>query len=134
MKSNSLHLKPMSEPERFRPRRHKYNARRTTLKGVSFDSKAEAARYADLLLLVRAKQIRDLEVQKRFLVFPAFRHAGKHIRGIFYVADFFYQDARGNWIAEDVKGVETPVFKIKRKLFMHEFPQIELRVLKGGRG
>jgi hypothetical protein len=33
-----------------------------------------------------------------------------------YVADFAYVDAAGDDVVEDVKGVRTPVFKLKAKL------------------
>lgn len=33
-------------------------------------------------------------------------------------------------IVEDVKGMETKEFKIKRKLFEYKYPSLELRIIK----
>ena len=108
--------------------RQKYNARRTLYDGIWFASKREAARYAELNLLERAGEISDLKLQPSFELQPAFVHNGKRERAIRYVADFEYIE-KGVRIVEDVKGVGTPVFKLKRKmmLFVHG---IEIRVTK----
>jgi len=36
-----------------------------------------------------------------------------------YVADFVYKDYHGMIVVEDVKGVVTQVFRIKKHLMMH---------------
>ena len=36
-----------------------------------------------------------------------------------YVADFVYTDKNGNVVVEDVKGIKTEVYKIKRKLMLY---------------
>lgn len=39
-----------------------------------------------------------------------------------YIADFKYFDAeKGVYVVEDVKGAETEVFRIKRKLFLRKY-------------
>ena len=89
--------------------RSKYNARRTTVDGITFDSGAESRRYSELVLLERAKDIRGLERQPRFRL----EVGGVHV--CTYVADFSYW--RGDErIVEDVKGVRTATFIIKKKL------------------
>ena len=111
-------------------RQHKYNAKKTTIDGITFDSKAEARRYGELKLLEKAGQIHHLKLQPSFVLLPTFTDStGKTQRGIKYVADFSYSE---NYVqvVEDVKGVETPVFKIKAKLFRHQYPGLELRVVK----
>ena len=99
-------------------KRHKYNARKVTIDGHRFDSKREAERYGELKLLERAGEIRDLELQPRFTLQDSFIRKGKRYREIDYIADFVYQDAEGNRIVEDVKGMKTEVYKIKRKMFI----------------
>lgn len=114
----------------------KYGAVKTEVGGKVFASKAEAKRYAELLLLVRAKRIRDLECQPRFCVLQGFTDLnGTKYRPVVYVGDFRYTDDRGVTVVEDVKGFETAVFKLKEKMFRHVFPDIDFRVLgrKGGK-
>lgn len=112
-------------------KRHKYNARRVTVDGHTFDSKAEARRYNQLRLLQRVGDIADLELQPSFELQPGFTDAsGKRQRAIHYIADFAYTLPDGRRIVEDVKGVETAVFKLKRKLFLFTYPDLELRTVK----
>ena len=42
---------------------NKYNAKKTELDGIVFDSRKEAGRYAELKLLERAGHIEDLTLQ-----------------------------------------------------------------------
>jgi len=113
-------------------RRSKYNAVKVRLDGYTFDSKAEAARYNELKVLERAAIISQLEVHPRFELLEAFTdNEGKRQRAIDYVADFAYwQD--GQYVVEDVKGVETPVFKLKKKLFLKRYTGMRF-VMTGGR-
>ena len=96
--------------------RSKYRAVPTTVHGIRFASKAEAKRYGELLYLGYAGEVRNLELQPRFDL----RVDGKSVGT--YVADFRYE-ARPSpynvmWrdVVEDVKGVRTPVYKLKKKL------------------
>lgn len=83
-------------------------------KANGYDSKREAARAAELRLLERAGKIKDLAEQVPFEVIP--KQAGE--RATRYIADFTYwQD--GHFVVEDVKGVKTPEYVIKRKLMLH---------------
>ena len=113
-------------------RRGKYNARKTTVDNVVFASKRESERYKELKLLHAAGKITLLELQPKFELQPAFRHrqSGKMIRSINYIADFEYMDNDYNHIVEDVKGAETEVFRIKRKLFLRQYPHIDFRIVK----
>lgn len=105
----------------------KYHALKTTIDGITFDSKAEAERYAELKLLERGKVITDLTLQPEFELIPAFRKNGKSYRKTTYRADFAYFDLeKGKYIIEDVKGVLTPVYKLKKKLFEYKYPQFEI--------
>lgn len=100
-------------------RRSKYNAKKKVVDGHTFDSKREAERYCDLKLFLRAGEIRNLVLQPRFLLQDKFvdKQGNKH-RKIEYVADFFYIDKLGRNVVEDVKGVLTDVYKIKKKMFL----------------
>ncbi len=89
----------------------KYKNHKVEVDGVTFASKAEASRYASLKLLVRVGGIEGLELQPRFpLVVNGVKVAT-------YVADFRYRvAATGEVVVEDVKGVRTPVYRLKKKL------------------
>lgn len=109
----------------------KYNAKKTVVDGIEFDSIREADRYCELKLLEKAKEIRNLELQPRFLLQDKFKDKqGNTHRKVEYVADFMYIDKCGKTIVEDVKGVLTDVYKLKKKLFLkiyddqYEFKEI----------
>lgn len=110
----------------------KYRAKKAKVDGIKFDSKREANRYCELKLLEKANEIRNLELQPRFLLQDKFvdKH-GKTHRKIEYVADFMYVDKDGKKIVEDVKGMMTDVYKLKKKLFLNlydkEFDFREIR-------
>jgi len=92
---------------------NKYNAIRTTVDGVDFDSKREAGRYRELKLAVMSGAIADLELHPKFPL----EVNGKLI--CTYEADFRYHDnERGEDVVEDAKGVRTPVYKLKKKLVL----------------
>ena len=90
-------------------RRNKFGAKPTIVDGKRFMSKLEAKRYGQLKLLWEAGEITSFTCQKRYPL----------IAGITYIADFEIEWADGRVTVEDVKGVETEVFKIKHKLFDH---------------
>ena len=78
-----------------------------------FDSKAEYARWQELKLLEKAGQISDLKRQVPFDL------AIGPMLICRYRADFVYFDVkRGEWIVEDVKGVKTATYQIKKKLML----------------
>lgn len=104
--------------------RSKFNAKKTTVDGFTFDSKREAARYGELKLLERAGKIRDLQRQVRVELVPPFNCDDKHFRGIYYVVDFTYTDSDGSDVWEDVKGMKTPVYLLKRKLVAYRYQKI----------
>jgi hypothetical protein len=89
---------------------HKYRAIATTVDGIKFPSKAEAKRWGELKLLERAGQIMGLRRQVRIDLAVN----GKHV--CFYTADFTYFE-RSQYIVEDSKGMITPEFRLKAKLY-----------------
>ena len=95
----------------------KYNAIKTTVDGITFDSRKEASRYTELKLLSKAGKIRELRRQVPFELIPK---RGK-LRAIRYVADFVYADNHGNDIVEDVKGMKTQVYKLKKRMMLEKY-------------
>ncbi len=93
------------------PAKSKYNARKTTVDGITFDSAFKAERYSELVLLQRAGHITDLRLQVPFDL------AINGVKVCKYIADFVYVEY-GKEIVEDVKGMATDVYRIKRKLML----------------
>jgi hypothetical protein len=108
---------------------NKYRNVKTTVDGIKFDSQAEANRYCELKLLERAGRIKDLKLQPKFPILPGYDKNGKKIRPIYYIGDFAYIE-NGNKVVEDVKGMETKEFKLKKKMFEYQYKDIELRLIK----
>lgn len=116
---------------------NKYNAKKVSVDGIEFDSKKEARRYQELLMLQKAGEIYMLERQKTYELLPAQREPdtvgkrggvikGKLLeRAVEYVADFVYTDKTGKTVVEDVKGFREggayAVFVLKRKLMLYRY-------------
>lgn len=108
---------------------HKYRAVKTEVDGVIFDSKKEAKRYQELMLLKRAGEVTEVQLQPEYILMPKFRHkaTGEAVRAIKYKADFLVTYADGHQEIEDVKGMRTEIYSMKRKLFMHKYPELIIR-------
>jgi hypothetical protein len=113
----------------------KYHSIKTRVStGKIVDSRKEARRYEQLLLLQRAGAISDLRTQVRYELIPAqyvtierYGKDGKRLkdgqklleRKVEYVADFVYYDNMlKREVVEDTKGVRTADYIIKRKLML----------------
>ena len=100
----------------------KYKSKKVEIDGHIFDSKIEARYYKQLKWLQDNDQILFFRLQPRYLLQEAFRKNGKTFRKIEYIADFEVHHKDGSIEVIDVKGYQTPVFKIKRKLFEYKYP------------
>lgn len=111
--------------------RSKYGNRKVSEDGYQFDSRAEHRRYLELKLLVKAGEITQLVVHPRYCLQQAFiDNDGKRWQAIWYESDFSYIDtSTGDRVTEDTKGIVTPVFAIKNKLFRKQYPHIKFRVI-----
>lgn len=106
---------------------NKYGNKKVKRDGMIFDSKLEEARYCQLKLLERAKEIKDLRRQVTFELQPKYKKGDKYILPINYVADFVYYDVRkGKTIVEDTKGFKTDVYKLKKKMFEYLYSELEI--------
>lgn len=112
-----------------KPRKHKYNAKKTVVDGITFDSQKEANYYSDLKLLKRSGEIKGFDLQPEFLIHDGYIKDGKKVRAIKYIADFkvFHND--GSVEIVDVKGYETKTFKMKKKMFENRYPDLKLTIL-----
>ena len=101
----------------------KYHSRKITVDGITFDSHREARRYQELQLLLRAGEITQLQLQKKYTLIPAQKKpSGGTERAVTYTADFVYIDNRtGKETVEDAKGVKTQQYIIRRKLMLWRY-------------
>ena len=98
---------------------HKYGARAAVCRaGHRHASRKEARRCDDLHLLAAVGEITQLRIapQYGFCVNGVPRKYCGSNRRLKYVADFSYINRSGGYIVEDVKGVKTPAYKIKKAL------------------
>jgi len=119
--------------------RSKYKAVKTTIDGITFDSKREAKRYSELKVLEKAGHITHLELQ------PEYQITINGAKICKYKADFRYftvraennersYNSKGEWqtptmtgdkegqIVEDVKGFKTPIYRLKKRLVEASYP------------
>lgn len=101
-------MAPAKKPSKF----HNVGAVRGEIK---FDSKREAKRYDELVTLEALGIISNLKLQVPFVIAEATIVAGKKAKARQYVADFVYETA-GERVVEDVKGMLTPEYRLKRHL------------------
>ena len=94
----------------------KYHNQPCEYDGHHFDSMAERDRYIELKLMQEMGVIEGLELQKKYVLVPKGRYtSGKAYAEISYIADFVYK-YNGEIIVEDVKGVKTAVYQLKKKM------------------
>lgn len=132
-----MRLKGARMPQKARS---KYGAVKTTVDGITFDSKREAAHYRDLLARLSAGDIRRLKCQPRYALCalivdgadPRDVNAGaascRRCPVAEYVADFEYEESdRGYggiiWtlVVADVKGARTDIFRLKKRFFEAQY-------------
>lgn len=108
----------------------KFKSKRIEYNGMTFDSKKELRRYNELKVLERIGQINNLQRQVKYVLIPTQRTENKIgargglIKGKLlekecsYYADFVYEE-NGETVVEDVKGMRTTEYVIKRKLMLY---------------
>ena len=96
----------------------KYFSKKVLVDGYKFDSRKEANYYIQLKMLLRAGKIKDLELQKEYILQESFKLNNKTIRKITYKADFTFKTTEDDKLhVVDVKGFKTEVYRLKKKLF-----------------
>lgn len=95
----------------------KYGNQKTTVDGITFDSKAEAARYEQLKREELMGFIQCLELQKRYILCKGRWKSTNKPYSITYKADFAYL-RDGEIVVEDVKGFRTKEYQMKKKMLM----------------
>jgi len=87
---------------------NKYGAIKTEYAGVIYDSKKEAGRARELDLWLKTGEITGLERQVKFPIII------NGVKVFTYIADFTYY-YKGQQVIEDVKGMRTQIFNLKKK-------------------
>ena len=111
---------------------NKYGNNEVIVDGKKFQSKKEASRWFELKMLEKAKNISQLERQKKFILIPAQyepdiigprggRKKGRLLEHeCSYIADFYYFDEdTQEYVVEDTKGFRTEKYIIKRKMLLY---------------
>lgn len=100
----------------------KYHNKKISYDGHKFDSIKEMNYYIKLKLLEDAGKIKELELQKEFLLQPSYKLDNRLGRKITYRADFTYKTTEDDKLhVVDVKGFKTDVYKLKKKLFEYKY-------------
>jgi hypothetical protein len=136
------------DPEKFREfmetpkKRNKYNAKKVTADGYTFDSMAEHRRYLYLKSEQEAGNIDGLIIHPHYVIADGYdKKNGDHVKPIQYIADFAYHIAIDELkfetiVIEDVKGgkaTQTALFKLKWHLLNLRFmgnPKVILRIIE----
>ena len=109
---------------------NKYNNKKTIVDGIKFDSEMESHYYIYLKQLKEIGEVVDFVLQPTYLLQEGFNLNGKRIRAITYKADFkvIYKDGHEEVI--DVKGKLTEEFKIKRKMLLYRYRDINFKCVQ----
>ena len=109
---------------------NKYKNKKTIIDGFKFDSEMESHYYIYLKQLKEIGEVVDFVLQPTYLLQEGFDLNGKRIRPITYRADFkvIYKDGHEEVI--DVKGKLTEEFKIKRKMLLYRYRDINFKCVQ----
>jgi hypothetical protein len=112
-------------------KKSKYKNTRVKIDGYGFDSKAEGERYRLLIDRWKSGEIANLKIHPVFMLQEAFEKDRVVYSALTYEADFQYWDvARKEIVIEDVKGLATDVYLIKKKLFEKKYPLLKITEIK----
>ena len=127
---SSFHLPEINDDKQAR--NSKYNSYTVTIDNISFQSIMESRFYLRLLEMKAEGKIKSFSMQVTYELQPKFKDkfTGKAVRAITYIADFVVIDSKNNTMVIDVKGKETDVFKIKKKMFQYKYPNIRFMCMR----
>ena len=107
----------------------KYNSKKITVDGISFDSKDEAEFYKSLKLRKSKGEIENFELQPKFTLIEGFKKNGKTYRPITYTLDFTVYHIDGTIEYVDVKGMTTQQGELRIKLFNWKYRDLKLSIV-----
>lgn len=113
-----------SKPFKRYHNRNKYNAKKETYNGYTYDSKLEASHAMHLDWLIKSKEVKDWDRQVKI----SLDVNGVHIANYFIDFQVWYADGRIEF--HEVKGFETDVWRIKWKLSKALYPDYNFVLIK----
>jgi len=109
-------------------KQNKYHNKKVFYDEHWFDSEKEKEHYVLLKLLENNGMIKDLQLQVKFELQPAFEKNGIKYRAIKYIADFVYFDVSAQKkVVVDVKGYRNQVYLLKKKLFEYKYKDVFIK-------
>ena len=103
-------------PKEVKP--SKYKSILTNVDGLTFHSKREANRYCQLKIMLDRRIITDFQRQVKYVLLSGVKGM---FREKYYKADFVITYPTGEVVVEDVKGVITPVYALKKHLMYEKY-------------
>lgn len=112
-------------------KRGKYGSFKCMINDIIFDSVMEARYYVYLLDEKAYGNIESFEMQKTYELIPPIKDKnGKKHRATTYIADFVIKYKNGVESVIDIKGKKTEVFKIKEKMLLYFYPEIDFKCIQ----
>lgn len=105
-------------------RSNKYNSKKQTYNGYSYDSILEANYAKELDWLIKANLVKSWERQKKIELIVNGVHVGN------YYVDFVVYYPEGHYEFHEVKGFETPLWRLKWKIAQAMFPDNKFVLIK----
>lgn len=94
--------------------------------GIVFDSAAEMKYYRDIVVPgLESGIIANCERQVKYILQPGFKNRGEKVSPITYVADFVVEYRTGHVQVVDIKGCPDSIARLKRKMFLFNFPEVD---------
>lgn len=110
--------------------RNKYNNQKTIYNGIRYDSKREAEKAQELDMLKQSGEVIDWTAHPRYLLIPRYiNRDGKIVRPTHYIPDFWVKYRDGGEVVIDIKGFQTPEFKLKMKMFNYRYKDKNLELV-----
>ena len=114
---------------KFNVNNSKKSKEKRTLNGHEFSSDVEYKFYVYLLSKQEKGIVKNIIIQPRYLLQEKYVKYGKNVLPIYYISDFEVEYENGDIITYDVKGMSTPDFILKKKIFDYKYPDKILKVI-----
>lgn len=108
----------------------KFHNKKTIVDDILFDSQMESHYYLYLKELKEQGVVVDFKLQPVFILQEGFSKDGKRIQPIKYIADFEVTYNDGHVEIIDVKGKITEAFRIKRKILLYKYRDIDFKCVR----
>ena len=108
----------------------KFHNKKTIVDGILFDSQMESYYYLYLKELKEQGVVVDFKLQPVFILQEGFSKDGKRIQPIKYIADFEVTYNDGHVEIIDVKGKITEAFRIKRKILLYKYRDVDFKCVR----